>query len=175
MKAISFSNPIFSGCRRHHHRCSRATVFRHGTESFIVNARRRNNDKKNVVDENMIVLRMRIKEVEIEEMGGLPLAAPENWMKWEKQYERYNEDVCEAIGKLQTWLMNTRPSLVLGVLILLMMSVFLSTGVVVYHFISSDIDTFDADLMMPLSNGGVNYLPFYKVELYVLMAVTKVL
>ncbi|KAI3669672.1 hypothetical protein L6452_41002 [Arctium lappa] len=135
MKAISFSNPIFSGSGRHHHRCSRATVLRHRTESFIASAKRGKHDKGNVVDENMIVLRMRIKDLEMEEMGGLPLAVPENWMEWEKRYVRYNEDVCEAMGMLQMLLMNTRPSLVLGTLALLMLSVPLSTGVVVYHFI----------------------------------------
>ncbi|KAJ9562156.1 hypothetical protein OSB04_007316 [Centaurea solstitialis] len=93
------------------------------------------NDRRNVVDENMIVLRMRIKELEIEEMGGLPLAVPKNWMEWEKHYERYNEDVCEAIGMLQLWLMNTRPSLALGTLTLLMFSVSLSTSVSICHFI----------------------------------------
>ncbi|KAJ0733133.1 hypothetical protein HanPI659440_Chr11g0405001 [Helianthus annuus] len=84
----------------------------------------------------MIVLRMRIKELEIEERGGLGPQA-DKWMEWEKKcYGSYIRDVCEATMMLQMCLMNTRPSLALGTLTLLMLSVPLSTSVVIYNFIS---------------------------------------
>ncbi|KAI3785224.1 hypothetical protein L1987_44339 [Smallanthus sonchifolius] len=125
MKAIPFSNPVFSGCRRRHHS---------QTKSFVVNARRGANDRRNIVDENMIVLRMRIKEVE---MDGLPPARSENWMEWEKKYyEHYIGDVCEVMRMVQMCLMNNRPSLVLGTLALLMLIMTLSVSDVIYDFIS---------------------------------------
>ena len=66
-----------------------------------------------VVDENMIVLRMRIREVEMSE-GRHVLVS--DWMEWEKKYyaQYYNEDVCEGVGLLQSFLMDTRPCLALG-------------------------------------------------------------
>ncbi|GKC71393.1 hypothetical protein Tco_1117276 [Tanacetum coccineum] len=136
METISFPNTIFSGRRLHHHNhCAQNAMLCRRTKLFVVNAERGANDKGKLVDDNMIVLRMRIKEVEMEEMDGLPPTISENWMKWEKEYyEDYNKDVCEAMGMLQMYLMNTRPSLVLGTLALLMLSVSLSTSVVIYSF-----------------------------------------
>jgi len=53
---------------------------------------------------------------------------PSNWMGWEKKYfSHYNEDVCEAIGLLQMYLMETRPALALGMLALICLSLSLST------------------------------------------------
>ncbi|KAL6325890.1 hypothetical protein AAG906_038379 [Vitis piasezkii] len=53
---------------------------------------------------------------------------PSNWMEWEKRYyEHYNEDVCQAVGLLQSYLMNIRPSLALGFLGLISLSVPMST------------------------------------------------
>ncbi|KAL3346235.1 hypothetical protein AABB24_024927 [Solanum stoloniferum] len=73
---------------------------------------------KNIVDENMIVLRMRIKDMKLLETG-----PPSNWMGWEKKYfAHYNEDVCEAIGLLQMYLMETRPAFALGMLALICFS-----------------------------------------------------
>ncbi|GMN28300.1 hypothetical protein TIFTF001_002013 [Ficus carica] len=69
-----------------------------------------------LVDENMIVLRMRIRGVKMLENGhdGRD-QPPSDWMEWEKQYfVHYNEDVLEGIGLLQNYLMNIRPSLALG-------------------------------------------------------------
>ncbi|KAI3726432.1 hypothetical protein L1987_66229 [Smallanthus sonchifolius] len=128
MKAIPVSNPIFSGCRlRHNRRYSQ-------TKSFVVNARRGANNRRNIVDENMIVLRMRIREME---MDGLPPARSENWMEWEKNYyEHYIGDVCEAMRMVQMCLMNNRTSLVLGILTVLMLIVTLSVSDVIYDFIS---------------------------------------
>ncbi|KAI3768161.1 hypothetical protein L2E82_18614 [Cichorium intybus] len=136
MKAISFPNPIFSGPRCHH-LCFKTTALHYQTKSFVVGAGRGTDGKRSIVDENMIVLRMRIHEVEMGEMEGLPPEMSRNWMEWEKNYyEHYNRDVCEAMKVIQMCLMNTRPSLALGALTLLMLSVPLSTGVVIYNFIS---------------------------------------
>ncbi|KAL3526995.1 hypothetical protein ACH5RR_011651 [Cinchona calisaya] len=105
---------------------------------FIVKARK---DHDNVhhggklVDESMIVLRMRIKEMKMLESGHDD-QLPSNWMEWEKKYyfAHYNEDVCEAIGLLQTYLMKTRPSLALGTLAILALSVPISTCLVLLNF-----------------------------------------
>ncbi|KAK2652383.1 hypothetical protein Ddye_012239 [Dipteronia dyeriana] len=96
------------------------------------------NSKKNggddggrLVDENMIVLRMRIREnKKLETRNKLP----SNWMEWEKRYyahNGYNEDVFEALGFVQNCLMNNRPALALCLIALLVMS----TGVFLFHAI----------------------------------------
>ncbi|KAL6324776.1 hypothetical protein AAG906_018303 [Vitis piasezkii] len=74
-----------------------------------------------LVDENMIVLRMRIREMKM--------------LRRKRYYERYNGDVCEAVGLLQSYLMNIRPSLALGFLALITLSVPISTAVVILHAI----------------------------------------
>ena len=43
----------------------------------------------------MILLRMRIREIEMVEMKG---KAPSDWTDWEKYFENYGSDVCEAVG-----------------------------------------------------------------------------
>ncbi|XP_010916323.1 uncharacterized protein [Elaeis guineensis] len=74
-----------------------------------------------LVDENMAVLRRRIHEMRLAEKGHSP---PSDWMEWEKRYyESYGSDVCEVVGLLQTFLMNTRPSLAIGLLVVLTLSV----------------------------------------------------
>ncbi|KAK9277714.1 hypothetical protein L1049_007261 [Liquidambar formosana] len=84
-----------------------------------------------LVDENMIVLRKRIHEMTMVERNDEP---PSNWMEWEKQYyASYDSDVCEAMGILQSRLMNTRPSLALGMVALITLSVPTSTAVIVFH------------------------------------------
>jgi len=63
---------------------------------------------------------------------------PSHWMEWEKQYClhcNYNNDVCEAVGMLQNYLMNVRPSLALGMVALVSLSVTISTGVVLLQAI----------------------------------------
>ncbi|KAH7556933.1 hypothetical protein JRO89_XS11G0013500 [Xanthoceras sorbifolium] len=84
-----------------------------------------------LVDENMIVLRMRIQEtLRNEEEEATP---PSNWMEWEKSYyahNGYNEDVFEGIGFLQNCLMNMRPGLALGFTALVALSLVMSAGIV---------------------------------------------
>lgn len=91
-----------------------------------------NQGESKLVDENMIVLRIRIKEMKLLEAG--KMGPPSNWMEWEKKYyAHYNEDVCEAIGLIQIYLMESRPALALGMLALLCLSVSYSTYVLILH------------------------------------------
>ncbi|TXG69989.1 hypothetical protein EZV62_004924 [Acer yangbiense] len=88
-----------------------------------------------LVDENMIVLRMRIRENKMLETRNEP---PSNWMEWEKRYYEhngYNEDVFEALGFVQNCLMNNRPALALVLIALLTLSLVISTGAVLFHAI----------------------------------------
>ncbi|WRX15784.1 hypothetical protein QQP08_008271 [Theobroma cacao] len=85
-----------------------------------------------LVDESMIVLRKRIHEMSMLEKNHEP---PEHWMEWEKQYKKadYDSDVCEAVGYLQSKLMETRPSVALGMGAALLFSVSTSTAVLLFH------------------------------------------
>ncbi|KAK1386986.1 Mediator of RNA polymerase II transcription subunit [Heracleum sosnowskyi] len=94
------------------------------------------NDKQNkshlMVDENLIVLRKRIHEMKIIERN---YEAPTEWMDWEKRYyASYDTYICEAMGVLQSHLMSTRPSLAIGMMALVALSVPTSTLVVMSHF-----------------------------------------
>ncbi|MCD9645173.1 hypothetical protein HAX54_033895 [Datura stramonium] len=85
------------------------------------------------VDENMIVLRKRIQDMRMIERNYEP---PAEWMDWEKKiYGNYNSSICEAMGLLQYLLMNTRPSLALGMVALVAFSVPTSTTIVLFHLI----------------------------------------
>ncbi|KAL2546223.1 uncharacterized protein Fot_15456 [Forsythia ovata] len=76
-----------------------------------------------LVDENMIVLRMRIHQMKTAEETHAPSLPPADWMEWEKKwYVNYDSDVFEAVGLLQNLLMDSRPSLVLGVVALMIFS-----------------------------------------------------
>ncbi|KAI9075079.1 hypothetical protein K1719_042977 [Acacia pycnantha] len=67
---------------------------------------------ESTVGENMIVLRKRIHEMKMIEKN---YESSVDWMDWEKcYYTSYDSMICDALGVLQTQLMNTRPSLVLG-------------------------------------------------------------
>ncbi|WMV16904.1 hypothetical protein MTR67_010289 [Solanum verrucosum] len=105
------------------------------TKRVVINARfDRGGRNKNMVDENMIVLRMRIKDMKLLETE--KSGPPSNWMGWEKKYfSHYNEDVCEAIGLLQMYLMETRPALALGMLALICFSLSLSSYFLVHQVI----------------------------------------
>ncbi|TXG70000.1 hypothetical protein EZV62_004935 [Acer yangbiense] len=91
----------------------------------------------NIVDENMIVLRMRIQERKMLERRN---KTPSIWMEWEKKYyanNGYNEDVCEVLGFLQNYLINNRPTLALGLIALVALSLIISTGVALFHAIQT--------------------------------------
>ncbi|CAL0316386.1 unnamed protein product [Lupinus luteus] len=84
-----------------------------------------------LVNENMVILRMRMQEIKMVEMA---TEAPSNWSEWEKNYcVDYVSDVCEAIGLLQRFFMNTRPSLALGIMVLLMLSMSMSMSQLLFH------------------------------------------
>lgn len=87
-----------------------------------------------VVDEGMIVLRKRIHEMKMLERNYDE--PPSEWMDWEKEYyTRYDSIVCDLVDVLQSCLMESRPSVVLGVVVLLSVSVPISSIVVVLHFL----------------------------------------
>ncbi|WCJ25279.1 hypothetical protein M5689_007176 [Euphorbia peplus] len=92
------------------------------------------------VDESMIVLRMRIKEIKMLEKSksGDDIDGEDDemkqWMEWEKEYyENYNEDVCEVMGLLQNYLLDVRPCLGLATLAFVLISVIISTGFAFFH------------------------------------------
>ncbi|KAJ4869113.1 Uncharacterized protein Rs2_01374 [Raphanus sativus] len=79
-----------------------------------------------VVDENMVVLRKRIHEMKMVERNYEP---PSHWMQWEKRfYCGYDASICDALCILQTFLMNSRPSVAFGALLLVLVSVPVSTA-----------------------------------------------
>ncbi|KAL5725235.1 hypothetical protein ACHQM5_008399 [Ranunculus cassubicifolius] len=99
---------------------------KHSLRVFAEGNRKRRSVNK--VDEDMIVLRMRIHEMKMTQEN---CEASADWMEWEKKYiSHYDTDVFEAVGFLQTILLNTRPSFVLGAVVLLALSVAVSTTTV---------------------------------------------
>ncbi|KAK4416441.1 hypothetical protein Salat_2469600 [Sesamum alatum] len=96
------------------------------------------------VDDNMIVLKMRIKKMKVSDsirssnQGSADAAAAKppssDWKEWEKKlFTRYHEGVCDSVELLQSFLMNTRPSVAVGMLVLVAMSVPVSSSVVVVN------------------------------------------
>ncbi|XP_019235407.1 PREDICTED: uncharacterized protein LOC109215751 [Nicotiana attenuata] len=99
------------------------------------------------VDENMIILRKRIQEMKMIEKNYEP---PTEWMDWEKNiYVNYNSSICEAMGLLQYLLMNTRPSLALGMVVLIALSVPTSTFFVLFHLVEFTKGVLAALLLSP--------------------------
>ncbi|XP_042503818.1 uncharacterized protein LOC122080982 [Macadamia integrifolia] len=87
-----------------------------------------------LVDESMIVLRRRIHEKKMVERNYEP---PMDWMEWEKKYyTSYDASICKAVGVLQSLLMNTRPSLALGMVALVALSVPTSMVLVMLHLMN---------------------------------------
>ncbi|CAH8341387.1 unnamed protein product [Eruca vesicaria subsp. sativa] len=82
-----------------------------------------------LVDENMIVLRKRIHERKMVERNYEP---PSHWMDWEKRfYSSYDSLICDSVGLLQSFLMNSRPTVAL----LLLVSVPVSSSVLVFRLL----------------------------------------
>ncbi|CAA2934669.1 Mediator of RNA polymerase II transcription subunit 18 [Olea europaea subsp. europaea] len=89
-----------------------------------------------LIDENMIVLRMRIHQMKMAEENQAPPLPPENWMEWEKKwYVNYDSDVFEAVGLLQNLLMDSRPSLVLGMVAVMILSGSTSLAFLLFHLV----------------------------------------
>ncbi|KAL6573770.1 hypothetical protein OROHE_002229 [Orobanche hederae] len=85
------------------------------------------------VDESMIVLRMRIHEMKMGENNYEP---PREWMDWERRiYTNYDSMICDGMGHLQSYMMETRPSLALGMITLIALSVPISTAVVMSNLL----------------------------------------
>ncbi|XP_054776018.1 uncharacterized protein LOC129284532 [Prosopis cineraria] len=131
MQSISLNSPSFLSILDSN---SRPTLNRRRTS---VQAWKREAADQNfggrMVDENMIVLRKRIHEMKMIEKNYEP---PADWMDWEKRYYTiYDSMICDALGVLQTQLMNTRPSLALGMIALLAMSVPTSSAFLLYHLV----------------------------------------
>jgi hypothetical protein len=106
-------------------------------KSFFIYASKRDSFGKHydgkMVDENMIILRMRIREIEMMETKN---ETPSGWTEWEKKhFENYDSDVCDGVGLLQRMLMNTRPGLVVGILALIMLSMSMSMSLLVVQLV----------------------------------------
>ncbi|MQM08574.1 hypothetical protein Taro_041429 [Colocasia esculenta] len=83
-----------------------------------------------LVDEGMVVLRRRLREMQMAERNYEP---PEDWAEWEKpHYASYGAGVYRLTGMVQVALMGTRPSVALGVLALLALSVPTSAAVALF-------------------------------------------
>ncbi|KAM7478232.1 hypothetical protein LguiA_026445 [Lonicera macranthoides] len=103
--------------------------------SVNIRARREKKGRDNydgkLVDENMIVLRMRIKDMKMSETSQMP---PSDWTEWEKRYfGDYNERVFEGVELLQMCLMNTRPCLAIGMVALVALSLPISAWVIIFN------------------------------------------
>lgn len=86
-----------------------------------------------LVDENMIVLRRRIHETKMVERNYEP---PSHWMDWEKRfYSSYDSVICDSVGILQSFLMNSRPTVAIATLILLLVSVPVSSSVFAFRLL----------------------------------------
>ncbi|KAF8390036.1 hypothetical protein HHK36_024557 [Tetracentron sinense] len=136
METTSLCSPLltpqpFSGKSPHP---KTAIQHRRGKSTRVFAARKDSYDRNyggKLVEENMIVLRKRIHEMKMIEMNDEP---PSDWMAWEKRYyANYDSDICEAMGLLQSLLMNTRPSLALGMVALITLSVPASTVMVLFN------------------------------------------
>ncbi|KAL1296021.1 hypothetical protein HN51_056804 [Arachis hypogaea] len=92
------------------------------------------NDGK-LVDEDMITLRWRIREIEMDENNNNE--GPSDWMsKLEKKYfANYESDVCEAVGFLQRMLMDTRPSFAFAMVALLMLTMSTSASLLLFNLV----------------------------------------
>ncbi|KAG2323837.1 hypothetical protein Bca4012_038109 [Brassica carinata] len=74
----------------------------------------------------VVMLRKRIHEMKMAERNYEP---PSHWMQWEKRfYCGYDATICDALCILQTFLMNSRPSVAFGTLLLILVSVPVSTA-----------------------------------------------
>ncbi|XP_021653668.2 uncharacterized protein LOC110644990 [Hevea brasiliensis] len=94
-----------------------------------------------LVDVNMIVLRKRIHEMKMVERNYEP---PSHWMEWEKRcFTSYDSFICEMVGVLQSQLMDTRPSVALGLISLIALSVPISSAMVFSHFLEFTKIVFD--------------------------------
>ncbi|KAK4279872.1 hypothetical protein QN277_011577 [Acacia crassicarpa] len=92
------------------------------------------------VDENMIMLRLRIREIKMmeEEKKDDEEEEGSGMMRWEREYYvgEYGKHVCEVLGLLQSYLMTVRPCLSAGIVLLVALSVFMSSGLLLFNSIN---------------------------------------
>ena len=105
----------------------------------VIVCKRSENDKEfgsgRIVDEDMIELRLRIRELKLIEKGE-EICVPSNWYEWEKKHHKdIQRSVYEVIGNLQIFLTNCRPSLGLGIIAFVVLSVLFSSGLLITHSI----------------------------------------
>ncbi|KAM0019923.1 hypothetical protein Hdeb2414_s0025g00661381 [Helianthus debilis subsp. tardiflorus] len=125
MQTSSLFHPLtstgasFSGKLRHrgHMLCND-----HNPLATILLAYKKDGSDSEGWDENMIVLRERIRKMkeEMEHNSGDD-RLPANWMQWEKTnfYSGdYRSHICDVITLLQQFLMDCSPSVVLGLVVL---------------------------------------------------------
>ncbi|KAM0015135.1 hypothetical protein Hdeb2414_s0033g00722521 [Helianthus debilis subsp. tardiflorus] len=90
-------------------------------KSQVTTALKKDGSSGKMVDDNMIVLRERIRKMKIDD-GDNKVRLPDNWMQWEKKTYTYSggyhSHVYEAIAVLQRFLMETRPSVALGLVVI---------------------------------------------------------
>ncbi|KAH6784663.1 hypothetical protein C2S52_009622 [Perilla frutescens var. hirtella] len=113
--------------------CSNTRI-RRNAKRFVINAQGGESEGKSVDDQSMIVLRMRIKKMKAIEGGEGAATPPSEWKEWERRvFTHYHEGVCDSVEMLQAFLMNTRPSVAVGMLALIAMAVPFSSSVVVVN------------------------------------------
>ncbi|GMH26242.1 hypothetical protein Nepgr_028085 [Nepenthes gracilis] len=87
------------------------------------------------VDENMIVLRKRIHEMKMIERN---YETPSDWTEGEKElFSGYGAFICEVFGALQSQLMSTRPSLAIGMVALVTLSVPTAAAFIFLHLMAA--------------------------------------
>ncbi|GER48800.1 glyoxalase 2-1 [Striga asiatica] len=105
---------------------------RFSTSRIIMKPNSINVRASRLVDENMIVLRKRIHETIMRTSEG----PPSEWMDWEKElYAGYDSMICDVVGHLQSFLMDTRPGVALGMATLIALSLPISTLLLVYNLL----------------------------------------
>ncbi|XP_031477700.1 uncharacterized protein LOC116248840 [Nymphaea colorata] len=88
-----------------------------------------------IVDENMFVLRRRIHEMKMVERN---YESPAGGADWEKKYHvAYASQVCEGVGLLQRFLISTRPSVGVGMLAMVGLSLPTAASVVLFNLIGA--------------------------------------
>ncbi|KAH7841164.1 hypothetical protein Vadar_026498 [Vaccinium darrowii] len=117
-----------------HRKTTRAAANLTSTKLIVSCASRNENYGGRMVDENLIVLRKRIHEMKMAEANYEP---PAHWMEWEKNcYAGKDEFVCELVGLVQTQMMNARPGLVLGLILMVALSVPTSAAVLCFQMLA---------------------------------------
>nr|XP_010916326.1 uncharacterized protein LOC105041170 [Elaeis guineensis] len=122
----------------------RATSHGHGKQLRKVRATWNHEDtgddrrkhEEGVVDENMKTLRQRLRAIKMMDRGDGLL---EEWIEWEKQYYHtfFQSNNCEILGLLQLYPVDARPSLAIGVTMMVRLSIPISVLVVMLYLMDA--------------------------------------